>query len=139
MTRSKWLLVALAFAAPAAADIYKCTDKSGLDRYQNFPCPIDSIGSSATAPSPAKTVPGSSGAPPAQPASIPVAVVANNRPAVPSEPRLGMSEDEVRAIWGEPQETIQDELRDGRIEIWRYGDGRSVQFSNKRRVLVVDR
>ncbi|HET7096560.1 MAG TPA: hypothetical protein VFJ68_04165 [Casimicrobiaceae bacterium] len=50
-----------------------------------------------------------------------------------------MTEDEVKAIWGEPEEIIQDEPRDGRIEIWRYGDGRSVQFSNKHRVLIVDR
>ena len=56
-----------------------------------------------------------------------------------SEPRSGMTEDEVKAIWGEPEEIIQDEPRDGRIEIWRYGDGRSVQFSNKHRVLIVDR
>jgi len=50
-----------------------------------------------------------------------------------------MTEDEVRAIWGEPSEIEQDEPRDGRIEIWRYGDGRFVQFSNKRRALVVQR
>jgi hypothetical protein len=46
---------------------------------------------------------------------------------------------EVTAIWGEPEETSQEEPRDGRIEIWRYADGRSVQFSNKQLVLLVDR
>jgi hypothetical protein len=56
-----------------------------------------------------------------------------------SEPRIGMTEAEVAAIWGEPEERTQDELREGRIEIWRYAYGRSVQFSNKRRVLAVQR
>ena len=39
----------LAFAAAAAAhaEIYKCTTKAGMTLYQNFPCAIDSIGSSA--------------------------------------------------------------------------------------------
>jgi len=70
---------------------------------------------------------------------MPVAVAATARSTAASEPRVGMTEDEVRAIWGEPSEIEQDEPRDGRIEIWRYGDGRFVQFSNKHRALVVQR
>jgi hypothetical protein len=50
-----------------------------------------------------------------------------------------MTEDEVKAVWGEPNEVVQDEPRHGRIEIWNYGDGRLIQFSSKRRVLVVQR
>ena len=52
---------------------------------------------------------------------------------------MGMTPDEVRAIWGEPVEAIQDEPREGRIEIWRYGETRSVQFNNKQRVVAVQR
>jgi hypothetical protein len=73
------------------------------------------------------------------PKAAPVAVASSGKSTVASEPRIGMTKDEVTAIWGEPEETIQDEPRDGRIEIWRYGDGRFVQFSNKHRVLVVQR
>jgi hypothetical protein len=50
-----------------------------------------------------------------------------------------MSPDEVRAIWGEPVETIEDEQRQGRIEIWRYGESRSVEFNHKYRVIAVQR
>jgi hypothetical protein len=45
----------------ASADIYKCpTDKSAV-KYQNFPCHIDSIGSTATAPAPADKKAGPNG------------------------------------------------------------------------------
>lgn len=137
--RFRCLLVALLFAAPpASAEIYKCTDKSGLDRYQNFPCAIDSIGLPPPSDRPVKVTPPSVTSQ-AREASTPNAVEAKPRAVVAGEPRLGMTEDEVRAIWGEPEEIIEDEPRDGRIQVWRYGGGRSVQFSNKRRVLVVDR
>ena len=112
-------------------------------RYQNFPCAIDSIGSLQSAPPlappPANTTSPSSVSSQASPTAIPVAVAATGKPSVAKEPRVGMTTEEVTAIWGEPEDVIQDELREGRIEIWRYGDGRSVQFSNKHRVLVVDR
>ena len=140
MPRLNWFVVAWLFAAPpAAAEIFRCTDKSGMDRYQNFPCAIESIGSQPSRPPSANTTspPGGAGQP--TPMAMPVAVASVGRTAYASEPRVGMTEDEVRAIWGEPEETIQDEPRDGRIEIWRYGDGRFVQFSNKHRALVVQR
>src|SRR5262249_22533319 len=120
--------------------------KSGMDRYQNFPCAIDSVGTVSSNPSPAKAPLPSGIAAHALPTVIPVAAPTTDRRASAadgrtpvSELRSGMTEDEVRALWGEPEEIIQDEPRDGRIEIWRYGGGRSVQFSNKRRVLIVDR
>jgi hypothetical protein len=50
-----------------------------------------------------------------------------------------MTTEEVKALWGEPEEIIQDEPIGGRIEIWRYGDDRSVQFDRKHRVLAVQR
>lgn len=140
MARLSWLAVAWLFAAPpASAEIFKCTDKLGLDRYQNFPCSIDSIGSLPSGPPSANSESPPDGASRAKPAAMPVAVASTGRTANASEPRIGMTEEEVTAIWGQPDEIIQDEPRDGRIEIWNYSDGRFVQFSNKHRVLVVQR
>ena len=56
---------------------------------------------------------------------------------VAAEPRRGMTQEQVRAIWGEPQQVIQDEPPSGRVEIWEYAHGRSVRFNNKERVLSV--
>jgi len=140
MARLSWLVVAWLFAAPqASAEIFKCADKNGMERYQNFPCAIYSIGSLPSGPPSANSASPPGIASQASPAAKPVAVATAGRSPDASEPRAGMTEDEVRTIWGEPDETIQDEPRDGRIEIWRYGNGRFVQFSNKRRVLVVQR
>ena len=50
-----------------------------------------------------------------------------------------MTQAQVRAIWGDPVESEHDELWKGRVEIWYYPDGRSVQFSTKHRVLAIDR
>jgi len=135
------LLVTLVFAVPpVTAEIFKCVAKDGTDLYQNFPCGIDSIGSMATnAPSEeAVSAPGNSRQ--AQPiASVPAAAAAGKPPTMPGEPRVGMTTEDVRAVWGEPAETDQDERREGRIEIWRYADGRSVEFNRKQRVLAVQR
>jgi hypothetical protein len=135
-----WCLLTVAFAAPpASAEIFKCADRNGLDRYQNFPCPLDSLGSLPSNPPPAKATlpPGSTGQ--TRPSSMPLAVASVGRSANASEPRIGMTRHEVSAIWGEPVEIEEDEPKVGRTETWRYGDGRSVQFSNKHRVLAVQR
>ena len=50
-----------------------------------------------------------------------------------------MTAEEVKAIWGEPAEIVQDEPRSGRVEIWQYGDGRVVQINHKQRVISVVR
>ena len=51
-----------------------------------------------------------------------------------------MTSDEVRAIWGEPTEIIQEEPGEGsRFEVWSYGDSRSVRFDRKRRVSSVQK
>jgi hypothetical protein len=77
-------LVLLCFAAtPASAEIWKCAGSNGAAVYQNFPCHIDSIGSSASA-----------APPPASPSVAPV------KPAA-AELKAGMTQAEVRAIWGE--------------------------------------
>lgn len=134
MAGSKWLLLIVVLAAPpASAEIFKCAEKNGMDRYQNFPCALDTIGSLPLA----NTTSAPGGVSQARPTAIPVASTGGSANA--SEPRIGMTEAEVAAIWGEPEERIQDEPREGRIEIWRYAHGRSVQFSNKHRVSAVQR
>lgn len=138
MARSIWLVVAWLFAAlPVSADIFKCAEKNGMDRYQNFPCSFDSIGSLAPGlPSVASTSrPGDA----SWTKPTPLAVASAGRPSEATEPRIGMTQGEVTAIWGEPLETDEDERKEGRIEIWRYADGRSVQFSSKRRVFAMQR
>jgi hypothetical protein len=134
------ILVPAFCAAPLAyAEIFKCVEKNGAERYQNFPCQIDSLGSLPSSPPSAKTTLPPSDASQAKPKAVPVDVASIGKSANAREPRMGMTPDEVRAIWGEPVETIQDEPKDGRIEIWRYDDRRSVQFNNKHRVLAVQR
>ena len=121
MSKSMWVLVPALCAAPlASAEIFKCVAKNGGDLYQNFPCQFDSLGSS-------------------QAAGSPVDVASRAKSSKATEPRVGMTPDEVRAIWGEPVEATQDEPRQGRIEIWRYGETKSVQFDHKHRVVAVQR
>jgi hypothetical protein len=51
-----------------------------------------------------------------------------------------MTTDEVRAIWGEPTDTVQEEPGDGpRVEVWSYGASRSVRFDRKRRVAAIQK
>lgn len=137
MAGSKWLFLIVVLAAPpASAEIFKCLEKNGMERYQNFPCALDTLGlpSANTTPAPGSV----SQARPAATA-IPVAAASTSGSANAGEPRIGMTEAEVVAIWGEPEERMDDELREGRIETWRYAYGRSVQFSSKHRVLAVQR
>jgi hypothetical protein len=59
-------------------------------------------------------------------------------PAAPAEPRIGMTTEEVRAIWGEPTDTRWEEPGDGDLsELWSYGASRSVRFDRKRRVAAI--
>ena len=142
MSKSMWVLVLALCAAPlpAAADIFQCVGKNGTDLYQNFPCQFDSLGSLPSSPSSAKTTLPPGDATQAKPKPAPVDVASTGKStALPTEPRVGMTTEEVKALWGEPEEVIQDEPIGGRIEIWRYGDVRSVQFDRKHRVLAVQR
>jgi hypothetical protein len=72
----------------------------------------------------------------AKPKAAPVNVASTVKSADASEPRIGMTPDEIRAILGEPLEAVEDESGDGRIEIWRYVD-RNIQFDRTHRVVVV--
>ncbi len=130
------LLVFLAFpTAPAfASEIFKCVAKGGIPLYQNFPCHIDSLGSLPSDPSAAKMPSAPAAASQGKPKTGPINVTSTG------EPRVGMTGDEVRALLGEPQEMIEDEpASGGPISIWRYADGRSVQFDHKHRVSSVQR
>ena len=124
---------ALAVAPAASGEIFKCTAKDGLALYQNFPCEINSLGSLPSALS----APVDAGKARLNTATAEKPAMSVQTRGLPAEPRVGMASEEVKALWGEPVETIQDEPVTGRIEIWRYADGRSVQFNNKHRVLAV--
>ena len=127
------LACAVSAAPSTAAEIFKCVAKDGIALYQNFPCNIDSIGSVASNPPPADSSMKKSNTPLVKVATAPQSGGAN-------EPRVGMSADEVRTLWGEPAEMVADEpATGGRVSNWRYADGRSVQFDHKHRVLAVQR
>jgi hypothetical protein len=141
VVKFSWLLMVLLLSAgPVSADIFKCVGKNALVVYQNFPCEIDSLG---TAPPEAKGARGAGALnrpdATAKPATAtPVAAVKTAAASTPSVPQLGMTSEQVKAIWGEPLDVLQDEPRSGgRIEIWQYADGRSVQLDHRQRVLSV--
>lgn len=139
MARSIGVLSFLLLVAPlASAQIFKCVSKDGTDLYQNFPCGIDSIGSMATnapsekaglAPSDSKQA-----KPNPPPNAPPLAVVAAGKSTIAqNEPRIGMSKEEVRAMWGEPTDSRWEEPGEGDLsELWSYGNSRSVRFVNDR-------
>ena len=116
MLKSVCVLFSVLFVAPlASAETFKCVGKYGEALYQNFPCQFESVGSTPMDPQGPK-----------------------KSPAAPAEPRVGMTTDEVRAIWGEPTETVQEEPGNGsRFEVWSYGDSRSVRFDRRGRVTAV--
>jgi hypothetical protein len=135
--------ISLALAATASnAEIYSCAGPRSMTVYQNFPCEFTSRGSVPASGSAQK---------PSAPMAPGAATVARNATAdntrtppavqttvVPNTgPRPGMSEDDVRKAWGEPEEMIQDEPPSGRVDIWRYKDGRSVQINRRHRVVAV--
>jgi hypothetical protein len=133
MLKSVCVLLSVFLIAPlASGEVFKCVGKYGEALYQNFPCQFMSMGGmSMDAPGPKKSptdVPG--------PKESRTDVVGSKKSSTASaEPRPGMTGDEVRAIWGEPAEIIQEEPGEGsRFEVWSYGASRSVRFDRKRRV-----
>jgi hypothetical protein len=136
--RTLCVFAALLAAAPqSSADIFKCRARNGLPLYQNFPCDVDSPGFLPSQPA--------AGAPAAKPKSIQagfdnqVKTTGASSPPGTSELRVGMTAQEVRTLWGEPAEVLQDEPRSGRVEIWQYADGRVVQINVKQRVISIQR
>lgn len=112
-------------AAPAAsAEIFKCATKDGTPLYQNFPCQFDSLGWQLPSP---------------QATQVTQVTKATAKSANASEPRIGMTADEVRTLLGEPVDVVEDEPSSGRVSYWRYADGTSLQFDHKQRVSAVQR
>jgi hypothetical protein len=128
MRKIVWVVVPFFLAAaPSSAEIFKCAGKDGVVVYQNFRCEIDSLGSFPSAPTPTKPS-----------AAKPLAV--NLATTQPTEPRVGMSAEEVRAIWGEPTDSFNEEPGDGgRTETWVYGSDRTVRFDHRSRVIAVEK
>lgn len=138
MLKSVCVLFSVLLVAPlASAEVFKCVGKYGEALYQNFPCQFVSMGGMPMdAPGPKELpteVPGATKSPTDVSG-------AKKSPTVSAAPRAGMTGDEVRAIWGEPTEIIQEEPGEGsRFEVWSYGDSRSVRFDRKRRVSSVQK
>jgi hypothetical protein len=116
---------------PAAAEIYKCSAKDGTPLYQNFPCPIDSLGLPSS-PAASKGVPVSAAT------SKPQKVAATKIPKT-TEPRVGMTGDEVRSLLGDPESVEEDEPSSGRVSMWRYPHGVTLQLDHKQRVFAIQR
>ncbi|HEY3179581.1 MAG TPA: DUF4124 domain-containing protein [Casimicrobiaceae bacterium] len=131
MRKLAWIVAPLFFAtASTSAEIFKCAGKNGVIVYQNFRCEIDSLGSLPSSP---RTTP----APTAKQVK-PAAVAMNSSTTLPAEPAVGMTTEEVRAIWGEPTDTFNEEPgKGGRVEVWAYGSDRSVRFDHRSRVTAV--
>jgi hypothetical protein len=131
-------------ARPALAEIFKCSAKVGTPLYQNFPCNIDSLGSVPSQPTVSSTptsAPVSTSAsekPKGKPAERSAQVSAPMvKPTVATGVDLGMTETQVKAVLGEPDEMLEDEQRTGRVYIWRYGNREDVIFDTKRHVISV--
>jgi hypothetical protein len=133
------IVVALS-AAQASGEIYKCTARKSIPKYQNFPCEFDTLGSVPAASAPAidsRTTGATAAARTATPIRPDRNVV--HRGAGASVPRVGMTTDEVRTLWGEPVETNKEEFVKGTFETWTYADSRAVQFDRKGRVTSIKR
>jgi hypothetical protein len=141
-TRSLPLVLSLALAlAPAAyAEIFKCAGHRNVPVYQNFPCEFDSLdaayaapaatsSSTAVAPVTARATAGRAARAAQQPAKA--------TPARASMPRVGMTGDEVLSIWGEPNFMTTEEHAKRDIEVWSYGDSRSIEFDREQRVTAI--
>ena len=118
------LLVLLLAAQPAHGEIFKCISKA-MPTFQNFPCEFDSLGAMPATALAAKTS-----------VSVPPNAARSRLPARPvaTMPRVGMTTNEVKAIWGEPLDTTKEEYAKGDIETWTYADSRSIRFDAKGRV-----
>jgi len=141
-------------ATPAYGDaIYTCAGQDGSRVLQDTPCGVDSQVDVQKETSDAKDAPvAPAGAPAARssnganaPASdgavmdraqsaksdtsAPVSDSAADDPAnLPSEPALGMTQQQVKAILGEPTSITQEEVVQGKTVTWTYGEDRVLQF-----------
>jgi hypothetical protein len=135
VAKSVGILSCLLLVAPlASAQIFKCVAKDGTDLYQNFPCGVDSIGSVETKAPTEKEGLARSDTKQAKPnAPVSTGVAVGKSTIAQNEPRIGMTVDEIRAMWGEPMDARWEEPGEGdRYEIWSYGNSRSVRFVKNR-------
>src|SRR5262249_43188019 len=126
------LFSVLFFPPLASAEVFKCVGKYGEALYQNFPCQFESKREMPTdVPDTKKSITEVADA-----KKSPAEVGGQKKPpAAPVEPRIGMTTEEVRAMWGEPTSIVQEEPGDsGRFEVWSYDGLPSVRFDRKRRV-----
>jgi len=137
-------LFALLVASPLVnAEIFKCT-RAGNAVYQNFPCDVDSIGSSATATAPAaKTAAIAASAPDRSPSAVsgPKAAGAEASAPVRIEPRIGLTRNQVRtSAWGEPIEIVKEDDEEG-TETWYYDleRKRAILFDARGKVADISR
>jgi hypothetical protein len=138
MSKAACILVLMLLVAPAAsAEIFRCAEKDGIDRYQNFPCDLESIGL-PPATTGIQKASGTSESKATKPSAANVEGAATRKASIGArEPRPGMTAEEVKAIWGEPISGYQDEVVEGRIEVWSYGSSRAVQFDQRGKVTLV--
>jgi hypothetical protein len=134
--------------------VYKCSDKDGAETLQNRPCAngsavsvkvdrdTDPAAGTASAAAPAAEAPAGNEAGAAQPGQSAAhgATAADSDSDsdelanLPSEPALGMSQRQVQAILGPPMAVTQEEVVDGRVVTWTYGDSRMLQFDTAGRL-----
>jgi hypothetical protein len=142
MSRFASILLCAMLAAPqVSAEIFKCVRKDGLDLYQNFPCQFESIGGAAMNVQALKTPSAPSNSSPPNTKMLTAGAISGAKSSsAQAEPRIGMTTEEVRLMWGEPVDTLQEEPGEGgRSEVWSYGDSRSVRFDHRGRVLAIHR
>jgi hypothetical protein len=134
MWKALWIaLAASLLAAQASAEIFKCAGKNGTVLLQNFPCQLDSVGWKPDVQN-AQASSGTGNTSTVRPNAASLEISSAGKSSASSGPQIGMTAEEVKALWGEPGNEYYDELVDGRVEIWSYGDSRSVTFDVKRRV-----
>src|SRR5262244_4436563 len=84
-------------APPASAEVFKCIGKKGEDLYQNFPCEFESRGGMPTDVADTKKSPTDVASQKKSTIDVPGP---KKSAAAHTEPRIGMTTEEVRAIWG---------------------------------------
>lgn len=135
--------IAFLFAIPtASAEIYRCSGRSAMTVYQNFPCEFDRLASVPGTRSFDAETTGRPSSASRQPRSMKAAERSGTgaiaaSPSMPAVPRVGMTTAEVRAIWGEPRYLSKEELTRKDVEIWSYADSRSIEFDRKGRVTTI--
>jgi hypothetical protein len=149
------VVVACLCAAPAygGGTIYTCLGQNGAQVLQDMPCDANSevvvqkdAGEANTAGGTGRAAAPASGAdaassqaaaterPDARNAKSDAPAAASDPAAsddvanLPSEPAVGMTQQQVRAILGEPTGITQEEVVQGKQVTWTYGDSRVLQF-----------